>query len=528
MTTPHQNPHLPPDYALSSGEQWACDLARRYFLEQWAGKYQTFATGQKPSPASPAWEVTWKGARIPLSRWFPASLCSVHDALSGDGRNEHVERSIWDRLSVVLRLGACVTRYEFERAWIPHRSYPSPGALFSTCVFVSLANHSQRRWYRLDPNRHELVTMRRSGLVKEISSGVPEATSFSLALVACCDRLEEKYGALSYRLACLEAGHLVESCSLLATALSLPFRISTGECDGGAQIVSLPGRATQSLMCLVEGGDVTEDNRSQFDREKRDTLSARSPQPEGTSSGAPADRPPRPVSLTEIEAAQAFSRGTSSSVLERRSFSSARLGTRSLPLDNGSPSLWTVLRDRSSGPSTLVVGRPPAQQPLLSSLRSVLDCCDWADESTSRPARGVYALVVQVADLPPGTYRWSPQPGSLELHVPGTPPADIVPHTEQLLSLDLFTCLVVLTVDLDGELRRRGSSTLRVLNLEAGAAAQRIALVATVHGMVTRPLVGCNEDRLSEHLGLLAKREDPLYALALAPATTGPFRVEVA
>jgi len=87
---------------------------------------------------------------------------------------------------------------------------------------------------------------------------------------------------------------------------------------------------------------------------------------------------------------------------------------------------------------------------------------------------------------------------------------------------------VVLTADFDGELELLGPSALRVLNLEAGAAAQRIALVAVTQEMVARPLVGCKEDRLGEHLGLLRKQEDPLYALALAPATTHPFRADVA
>jgi hypothetical protein len=108
------------------------------------------------------------------------------------------------------------------------------------------------------------------------------------------------------------------------------------------------------------------------------------------------------------------------------------------------------------------------------------------------------------------------------------PPADIIPHSEQQLTIDALSCLLVLTVDLDGELGRLGPSALRVLNLEAGAAAQRIALVATSHSMVTRPLVGCREDRLCDHLGLLAAPEKPFYALAVAPATTRTLRVEVA
>lgn len=522
MTASRQDPHVPQGYPSSRGDQWARDVARRYFLEQWSGKHKAFAAGRR-EPALDC-DPQWSGTRIRLSRWSPGVSCSLQDAMSGDILDQHVERSLWDRLSVLLRLGACVTRYEFDGAWIPHRTYPSPGALFSVDLFVSFIIRSQQSWYRLDPNRHELVAEKPCDGVYELAGRLTEAGTVSLALAAQCHRLERKYGVLSYRLACLEAGHLIQNLLLLATAFSVPWRVNTGGRGGASDVGGLPPGVTRRLMCIVDSQGVIEDYRPRLDLLEVDAGSVHSIRPPSRSPRAPAEGLCHPVSLTEIEAAQAFLRSPSHEGLVKTSLLSGPLRIQRPGMEKGAPSLSSALRDRSSGPSTLVVGRPMAP-PALASVCSVLDWADWANENT--PARRVYALVARIADTRMGTYRWSPQSRSLELLCADAPPTDIVPRTDQLLSLDLFTCLVVLTADFDGELEHLGPSALRVLNLEAGAAGQRIALVAATQGMVARPLVGCKEDRLGEHLGLLTKREDLLYALALAPATTGPFRVEV-
>jgi len=114
------------------------------------------------------------------------------------------------------------------------RPYPSAGALYPCEIYlaVSAVEGLPSGMYRYDGLRHDLVPCRRiTDKAADFSSaevGASDVRSPACALIitSVFERAVRKYGSRGYRLALIEAGHILQNLSLVATSLDLGTLVS--------------------------------------------------------------------------------------------------------------------------------------------------------------------------------------------------------------------------------------------------------------------------------------------------------------
>jgi SagB-type dehydrogenase family enzyme len=222
---------------------WTCPLSEEDAAELTLGmEYRSF-------PAAP---------RIALPAEVPAPAGSLADIVRGRRSapvfsDEPLEVS---ELSVLLQLACGVTD---ATAVPPRRAAPSPGALYPLEAYVlALAVEGlERAVYHYAALDHELERLHPiedgSPLTRILQPGLHDATPAAMiVLTAVLPRVQRKYGERGYRFAHLEAGHIGQNLSLVATTLSLASRCIGGFWDeGAARLLHLVPGEVAVYGCLL-------------------------------------------------------------------------------------------------------------------------------------------------------------------------------------------------------------------------------------------------------------------------------------
>ena len=181
------------------------------------------------------------GRAVSLPAANPINL-SLSDALGQrrSHRREDVTRPMsLEALSTLLHHAVRTNRkarVEKAPGLIQHFSpYPSAGALYPCEVYLILGavEPLPPGPYRYDPIEHTLTPCRSASTTKEAYTSVEASYGQSQTPPACAlvvtsvfQRVTGKYGARGYRLAVIEAGHILQNLSLVATALNLSSCVS--------------------------------------------------------------------------------------------------------------------------------------------------------------------------------------------------------------------------------------------------------------------------------------------------------------
>lgn len=107
-------------------------------------------------------------------------------------------------------------------------TYPSPGALYSITIFVTIDTKLFQGWiYRYNPYKHTLekyLSITNEELVEFNKTIINyQSIKFPIKLYFATDYqlVEEKYGTMTYRLINQEVGHMAQNASLYAEYLKL-------------------------------------------------------------------------------------------------------------------------------------------------------------------------------------------------------------------------------------------------------------------------------------------------------------------
>lgn len=169
--------------------------------------------------------------KVALPEELPAARGSFEDVLARrvSARGFADAAISLDELAKVLLAATAVTRTNEDTAYPnPFRAVPSGGALYPLEVYV----HARRvdglepGLYHLDPEDRELDDLGRGDQTAVLAEHViqPDLLGTAAAAVfvtAVFYRSTFKYGDRGYRFVLLEAGHLVQSFCLAATAIDL-------------------------------------------------------------------------------------------------------------------------------------------------------------------------------------------------------------------------------------------------------------------------------------------------------------------
>jgi len=143
------------------------------------------------------------------------------------------------------------------------RPYPSAGGLYPCEVYlaVSAVEGIAAGIYRYDAIRHDLVLCRSTlcdggaGAYASVETG-QEATAppCAIILTAVFERAVRKYGPRGYRLALIEAGHIMQNLSLVATSLSLGSLVSASFYEAELEaLIGVDGVSEAVLAAVLIG-----------------------------------------------------------------------------------------------------------------------------------------------------------------------------------------------------------------------------------------------------------------------------------
>lgn len=141
------------------------------------------------------------------------------------------------------------------------RPYPSGGALFPIELYVASAAVQGLppavSYY--DARRHELRLLPGASFegVRSAETGEEDvaAAPCTLILTGVFERSVQKYGPRGYRLALIEAGHLMQNISLLAVALGLKALVSGSFYEAEMeQALDIDGVSEAALALVILGG----------------------------------------------------------------------------------------------------------------------------------------------------------------------------------------------------------------------------------------------------------------------------------
>lgn len=122
-------------------------------------------------------------------------------------------------------------------------------------------------------------------------------------------------------------------------------------------------------------------------------------------------------------------------------------------------------------------------------------------------------LVASLGKAPLHAYHYNPTQHTLE----DLWPADNI-DTLAALTYESLLCgaVVLFTAVWDRSSQKYGDFAYTLAQLEAGHMAQNLLLCAGVEGLLARPLVGFNDEKMVETLDFDKEKEQPVYAVALS------------
>lgn len=129
----------------------------------------------------------------------------------------------------------------------------------------------------------------------------------------------------------------------------------------------------------------------------------------------------------------------------------------------------------------------------------------------------VYVLALQVRNLLAGAYHYDPREHSLAHLSVGDPLPALAEALLTDVDLTAQAALLCFTGVPDRHRAADGGRSYRYLYLDAGAAAQSVALAAGAMGLATRLLTDFYDDELAELLKVDGRDEHPLCLVAVGP-----------
>lgn len=224
-------------------------MTRRLLHDIHAHLRQSRFAGSKP--AQPLPKKTYDRMRqVPL---MPLSTLSqsLADALDGRTSSRHPSSASLSFSSLSQILGRALKE---TRA---RRSYPSGGGYYPIEVYVLVDRvESLQRGvyhYRSDTNALEfLLKTEDSPVSRTISQDDLRDAPAAVVLTANCTRSATKYGDFALMLAYMEAGHVMQSLHLVATALGVGACASGGFFDTAVvELLDLPPKDEFPVYCTI-------------------------------------------------------------------------------------------------------------------------------------------------------------------------------------------------------------------------------------------------------------------------------------
>lgn len=516
-------------------------VGRRY---AYAHSYRQYEVRDRPYGYNrSAFGYLENAVRMPLPAAEPSLLAvdGIWNGQVGSQGPRDAGASFALRLSTLLRFNLGVITADFSDpsgACTLHRAVPSPGQLYASEICVHLPHETQlsQGTYHYDVPRHELALISdgcSSEARLERALGIDIFSTEAVLIVgSVLWRLVQKYTNVSYRLAALEAGHLVGNLMLTASALGWHSRVHyLFNDDLLEEHLGLPERSA-SVMAVVslhaDGPPATKGRLGPNDEARRGSAPhLRMPNravwqlhPEG------GERMPRSAEVESMEAASRVKVEPGTFVdpfgwnpmPDLPEGDTVHLGPSARPERN----LLDALRARNSGGSLSPYGLSTAPFVVPEAwLSFVLRHCGHGyandiDAEHSGFLNRVSLVVVpnRVEGLSQGAYQWVPDLGVLK-HLASAPIPDRLLKYERTINASALGVVWAIFANYEPVIQRFGARGYRIINLEAGLLAQRLCLLSAAVGLFARPFCAFNEQRLDRWLGLENLSHMPIY-LALS------------
>ena len=146
------------------------------------------------------------------------------------------------------------------------RPYPSAGALYPCEIYlaVSAVEGLPSGMYRYDGLRHDLVPCKpmagegREYKSVEVGAGETRSPACAILITSVFERAVRKYGSRGYRLALIEAGHILQNLSLVATSLELGTLVSASFYEAELErLIDIDGVSEAVLAGFLIGREAT-------------------------------------------------------------------------------------------------------------------------------------------------------------------------------------------------------------------------------------------------------------------------------
>ncbi len=419
----------------------------------------------------------------------------------------------------------------------PHRLVPSAGRAYPTELYVWLPGETglPAGVHYYDPAHHSLVTVRRDADLRAVDEVLAPALGTDLTGAVCVVvvtmyfwRIAHRYGEYGYRLSTQEAG--IVTGNVLAVAAAMGWRGHVHHQFLDAPLARWLGlepdeEAVAVAIPLYRWGDrpATRDARS------------------GASSAdllariAPLDLPYRkPSALDRRRCASFLELDAASRLTDAAEFRPPQgtpvptLGSAfPLPPDPAGPvvDLATAIRARSSGP----VWFNPTGEPIGAD--TLWRICRYAVEAHPNdvclPGGAMVGLLVtshRVDDLAPGTYLLRAngdcarvRTGPVAPLLAATVPADVSP-----INFHTVNAVVSVVADPAAAGGWFGERAYRILNVAAGAVAQRVSVLAGGAGLTARPYNSYRPREVARVVGLAGTGLVPLFQIAIGRPRVSP------
>ncbi|MFI6902410.1 SagB family peptide dehydrogenase [Nonomuraea sp. NPDC050394] len=191
-------------------------------------------------------------------------LSAVLEARPGEPRfpaAPPTARDLGELLYRAARVRALSRPADRPRAELSERPYPSSGGCypFELYVVAHRCTGLARGVYHYDPLGHRLELLTAAGPAElldaaAIAANLPGPPPLLIVVTARFRRLSWKYGGLGYVLALKDLGLLVQSLSMVATAIGLRSRPADGgDIECAARVLGTDWRAESSLAALAVG-----------------------------------------------------------------------------------------------------------------------------------------------------------------------------------------------------------------------------------------------------------------------------------
>lgn len=175
----------------------------------------------------------------------PISLCTLSTLLHHSARAQR---------SAAPKAAPSLTQH--------YRPYPSAGALYPCDIYVmaSAIDGLEAGVYRYDSVHHDLVGCSHPQAIESdfssVESGSWPVPACAIVITAVPQRSVRKYGLRGYRFSMMEAGHILQNLSLVATNLELVSLISASFYEAELEaLIKVDGVSEVALASFMIGGD---------------------------------------------------------------------------------------------------------------------------------------------------------------------------------------------------------------------------------------------------------------------------------